>query len=126
MAGNEGVVFLGWRIQRHHERGAGKSYVYIYPATKALVAVMARVKTLCRQSTNLPLNVLLHRLKPDAAGLDHVLQLRLLTRDLQLLEVLPVEAGRQVARAQASAHGLETARCAVRCTPGPGGDAGNR
>jgi hypothetical protein len=34
MAGNEGVVFLGWRIQRHHERGAGKSYVYIYPAKK--------------------------------------------------------------------------------------------
>jgi RNA-directed DNA polymerase len=39
---DEGVVFLGWRIQRHRKRGAGKSYVYIYPAKKALVAVMAR------------------------------------------------------------------------------------
>jgi RNA-directed DNA polymerase len=35
---------------------------------KALVAVMARVKTLCRQSTNLPLNVLLHRLNRMLRG----------------------------------------------------------
>jgi RNA-directed DNA polymerase len=63
-----GVVFLGWRIQRHRKRGAGKSYVYIYPAKKALVAVMAKVKTLCRQSTNLPLDVLLHRLNRMLRG----------------------------------------------------------
>jgi RNA-directed DNA polymerase len=65
---DEGVVFLGWRIQRHRKQGAGKSYVYIYPAKKALVAVMAKVKTLCRQSTNLPLDVLLHRLNRMLRG----------------------------------------------------------
>ena len=65
---DEGVVFLGWRIQRHRKRGAGKSYVYIYPAKKALAAVLAKVKTLCRQSTNLPLDVLLHRLNRMLRG----------------------------------------------------------
>jgi len=65
---DEGLVFLGWRIQRHHKRGTGKSYVYVYPAKKALVAVMAKVKTLCRQSTNLPLDVLLHRLNRMLRG----------------------------------------------------------
>ena len=42
---DEGLVFLGWHIQRHRKRGTGKSYVYVYPAKKALVAVMAKVKT---------------------------------------------------------------------------------
>ncbi len=65
---DEGLVFLGWRIQRHRKRGTGRSYVYVYPAKKALVAVMAKVKTLCRQSTNLPLDVLLHRLNRMLRG----------------------------------------------------------
>ncbi len=65
---DEGLDFLGWRIQRHRKRGTGKSYVYIYPAKKALVAVLAKVKTLCRQSTNLPLDVLLHRLNRMLRG----------------------------------------------------------
>jgi RNA-directed DNA polymerase len=38
------------------------------PPNKALVAVMARVKTLCRQSKNLPLSVLLHRLNRMLRG----------------------------------------------------------
>jgi hypothetical protein len=59
---DEGLVFLGWRIQRHRKRGTGKHYIYIYPAKKALVAVTANVKTICRPSTNLPLEDLLHRL----------------------------------------------------------------
>jgi RNA-directed DNA polymerase len=65
---DEGLVFLGWRIQRHHKRGTGRSYVYVYPAKKALVAVMAKVQTLCRQSTNLPLDALLHRLNRMLRG----------------------------------------------------------
>src|SRR5664279_1427081 len=55
--------------------------------------------------------------QPDAAGLDHVLQVRLLTRDLQLPEVLPVETGHQVARAQAPAHGLEEVAPTLRQRP---------
>ncbi len=65
---DDGLVFLGWRIQRHRKRGTSKSYVYIYPAKKALSAVMVKVKTLCRQSTNLPLEVLLHRLNRMLRG----------------------------------------------------------
>ncbi len=65
---DEGLVFLGWRIQRHHKRGTGRSFVYIYPAKKALSAVMAKVKTLCRQNTNLPLDVLLLRLNRMLRG----------------------------------------------------------
>jgi RNA-directed DNA polymerase len=65
---DEGLVFLGWRIQRHRKRGTGKHYVYVYPAKKALTAVMAKAKTICRQSTNLPLAVLLHRLNRMLRG----------------------------------------------------------
>ena len=56
---DEGLDFLGWRIQRHRKRGTDKYYVYTYPAKKALAAVMAKVRTRCRQNTNLPLEVLL-------------------------------------------------------------------
>ncbi len=65
---DEGLDFLGWRIQRHRKRGAGRSYVYVYPAKKALAAVMAKIKALCRQGTNLPLRVLLHQLNRMLRG----------------------------------------------------------
>jgi RNA-directed DNA polymerase len=65
---DEGLVFLGWRIQRHRKRGTGKHYVYVYPAKKALAAVMAKVKTICRQNTNLPLEVLLRQLNRMLRG----------------------------------------------------------
>jgi RNA-directed DNA polymerase len=65
---DEGLDFLGWRIQRHHQRGTGRYYVYVYPAKKALVAVMAKVKTICRQNTNLPLEDLLHQLNRMLRG----------------------------------------------------------
>jgi RNA-directed DNA polymerase len=65
---DEGLVFLGWRIQRHQKRGTGKRYVYIYPAKKALAAVMAKVKTICRRSMNLPLEDLLRQLNRMLRG----------------------------------------------------------
>jgi RNA-directed DNA polymerase len=65
---DEGFDFLGWRIQRHRKRGATKRYVYTYPAKKALRAVMTKVKTVCRQNTNLPLDVLLHQLNRMLRG----------------------------------------------------------
>ena len=53
---DEGLDFLGWRIQRHRKRGTDRRYVYTYPSKKALRAVMAKVKALCRQvDTNHPL-----------------------------------------------------------------------
>ena len=66
---DEGLDFLGWRIQRHRKRGTDRSYVYTYPARKALRAVMGKVKTCCRRmDTNQPLEVLLRRLNPVLRG----------------------------------------------------------
>jgi RNA-directed DNA polymerase len=66
---DEGLDFLGWRIQRHRKRGTDRYYVYTYPAKKALRAITVKVKTACR-TTNIsqPLSVLLHRLNPMLRG----------------------------------------------------------
>ncbi|MEW2580530.1 group II intron maturase-specific domain-containing protein [Streptomyces syringium] len=65
---DEGLDFLGWRIQRHHKRGTSKQYVYTYPAMKAVRSCAAKVKTICCQDVNLPLEVLLHRLNSLVRG----------------------------------------------------------
>jgi RNA-directed DNA polymerase len=59
---DEGVDFLGFRIQRHQQRGSQRRYVYTYPSKKALAAVKATVRTLTTTMRNQPLGVLLHRL----------------------------------------------------------------
>ena len=59
---DEGVDFLGWRIQRHQQRGSQRRYVYTYPSKKALAAVKATVRALTTTMRNQPLKVLLHRL----------------------------------------------------------------
>jgi RNA-directed DNA polymerase len=59
---DEGVDFLGWRIQRHQQRGSTRRYVYTYPSKKALAAIKAKVRTLTKGMRNQPLRVLLHRL----------------------------------------------------------------
>jgi len=65
----QGLDFLGWRIQRHRKPGTNRYYVYTYPAKKALRAIEAKVKTLCRQvGTNQPLDALLSRLNPVLRG----------------------------------------------------------
>ena len=66
---DEGLDFLGWRIQRHRKRGTTRCYVYTYPAKKALRAVMAKVKTVCRNmDTNQPLDILLIQLNQILQG----------------------------------------------------------
>ncbi len=65
---DEGLDFLGWRIQRHQKRGGNKRYVYTYPAKKALASIVDRVRTITRQGTNLSLSVLLLRLNPVLRG----------------------------------------------------------
>ncbi|MFI6448924.1 group II intron maturase-specific domain-containing protein [Kitasatospora sp. NPDC050543] len=65
----QGLDFLGWRIQRHRKPGANRYYVYTYPAKKALRAITAKVKTLCREvGTNQPLDALLSRINPAVRG----------------------------------------------------------
>jgi RNA-directed DNA polymerase len=65
---DEGLDFLGWHIQRRRKRGTNRRYVYTYPARKALKAVTGKVKTRCRQNTNLPLETLLRQLNPVLRG----------------------------------------------------------
>jgi RNA-directed DNA polymerase len=66
---DEGLDFLGWRIQRHRKRGTDRYYVYTYPAKKALRAITAKVKTACRHmDTNQPLDILLIHLNRILRG----------------------------------------------------------
>ena len=66
---DQGLDFLGWRIQRHRKRGSNRHYVYTYPAKKALRAVTRKIKTLCRQvGTDQSLDALLLRLNPVVRG----------------------------------------------------------
>ena len=66
---DEGLDFLGWRIQRHRKPGTNRYYIYTYHAKKALRAVKAKVKTLCRQiATNQPLDTLLRQLNSALRG----------------------------------------------------------
>lgn len=65
---DEGLDFLGWRIQRRRKPGTNRHYVYTYPAKKALASITGKVKVLCRQDVNLPLTVLLHQLNVVLRG----------------------------------------------------------
>ncbi len=65
---DEGLDSLGWRIQRHQQRGGTKRYVYTYPAKKALASIVEQVRTITRQGTNLSLDVLLLRLNRALRG----------------------------------------------------------
>jgi RNA-directed DNA polymerase len=65
---DDGLDFLGWRIQRRRKRGSGQHYVYNYPAKKSLRAVTAKVKTVCWQDVNLPFETLLYQLNRVLRG----------------------------------------------------------
>ena len=63
-----GFDFLGWRIQRQQKQGAVKRYTYTFPSKDALARIKAKVRTLTRGGTNVPLKVLLYRLNPVLRG----------------------------------------------------------
>src|SRR5688572_1280034 len=66
---DEGVDFLGWRIQRRRKRGTNQHFVYCHPARKAVLAATRKVKTLCRQvEVNQPLDELLRRVNAMLRG----------------------------------------------------------
>src|SRR4029077_16166416 len=54
---DEGLDFLGWRIQRHQKRGTNRHYVSNYPAKKALRSIKPKCKTICRMNVSLPTSV---------------------------------------------------------------------
>ena len=82
---DEGLDFLGWRIQRQVKRGTAKSYVYNYPSKKALGAIMEKVRTLTRQGTNLTLAALLHSLNPVLRGWTNYYRAGVSSRTFQYL-----------------------------------------
>jgi RNA-directed DNA polymerase len=49
---DQGLNFLGMRIQRHRQRGSKRRFVYTYPSRAALMAVKAKVRSITRGSTN--------------------------------------------------------------------------
>jgi len=65
---DEGLDFLGWHIQRHRKRGTDRQYIYTYPSRKAIKAVTAKVKTICRRNVNQPLQTLIRQLNPALRG----------------------------------------------------------
>ncbi|WP_407917775.1 group II intron reverse transcriptase/maturase [Kitasatospora sp. NE20-6] len=66
---DEGLDFLGWRIQRHRKKGTDRHYIYTYPAKKSLRTAMAKVKTMCcRMDTGQPLDALLRQINPSLRG----------------------------------------------------------
>jgi RNA-directed DNA polymerase len=65
---DEGLDFLGWRIQRHRKRGTSRYYVYTYPSRKAVKAVRAKVKAIFRRNVNQPLQTLIRQLNPALRG----------------------------------------------------------
>ncbi|GAB3000338.1 group II intron reverse transcriptase/maturase [Mycobacterium bourgelatii] len=65
----DGLDFLGWHIQRRRKRGTSRSYVYVHPCTKAVLAVKRKLKTLRRTvEPNQPLDDLLRRINSTLRG----------------------------------------------------------
>jgi RNA-directed DNA polymerase len=65
---DEGLDFLGFRIQRRAKKGTSKRVVYTYPAKKALAAIIARVRALTRRTAHPSLAALLRQLNPVLRG----------------------------------------------------------
>jgi RNA-directed DNA polymerase len=64
---DEGIDFLGWRMQRH--RGSdGRRYVYTYPSKRSLASVKAKVKAITQTDHQQTLDQLIHRLNPVLRG----------------------------------------------------------
>ena len=80
---DEGIEFLGWRVQRRRA-STGRSYVYTYASKPSLAAVKAKVKAITRSGPQQSLDQLLHRLNPGAAWLVRILPWRRVRAHLQL------------------------------------------
>ena len=65
---DEGLDFLGFRIQRKRKRGSGKRYVYTYPSKKAVMAIKAKVRALTHRSAFPTLAAMLSRVNSTLRG----------------------------------------------------------
>ena len=59
---DEGLDFLGFRIQRRRKRGTARKYVYTYPSKKALASITGKVRALTSRSRFATLADLLRQL----------------------------------------------------------------
>jgi RNA-directed DNA polymerase len=64
---DEGIEFLGWRLQRQRASN-GRSYVYTYASKPSLAAVKAKIKAITRCGPNQTLGQLLQRLNAVLRG----------------------------------------------------------
>lgn len=99
---DEGLDFLGFRIQRQVKRGSTKAFVYTWPSKKALASIMAKVKAITRQGTNNPLSDLLRQVNLALRGWAMYFRQRRVEADLQLPEPLHVAPGGRMAPPKAS------------------------
>jgi RNA-directed DNA polymerase len=65
---DQGLDFLGWRIQRHRRQGDTRQFIYTYPSKKALTSITGKIKTICQQDQNLDLAIVLHQLNSVLRG----------------------------------------------------------
>ncbi len=65
---DDGLDFLGFRIQRKVKPGTTKKYVYTWPSKKALASIVGKVRMLTRRRRHRTLADLLHHLTPVLRG----------------------------------------------------------
>lgn len=66
---DDGLDFLGWRIQRHRKRGTNRYHVYTYPSRKSVRTIARKVKQQCRKTgVGVTLDVLLIQLNQMMRG----------------------------------------------------------
>jgi RNA-directed DNA polymerase len=65
---DEGLDFLGFRIQRRLKPGTTRRVVYTYPSKKALAAITGRVRALTQRTAHPSLAALLRQLNPVLRG----------------------------------------------------------
>jgi RNA-directed DNA polymerase len=65
---DEGLDFLGFRIQRRVKRGTARKHVYTYPSKKALASIIGKVRALTRGSRHRTLADLLRQVNAVLRG----------------------------------------------------------
>jgi RNA-directed DNA polymerase len=65
---DEGLDFLGFRIQRQPQPGSAKRYIYVYPSRDALMRIKSKIRALTRSNLNQPLRALILKLNAVLRG----------------------------------------------------------
>jgi len=65
---DEGFDFLGFRIQRHIQKGGTRSYVYSYPSRKSVQTMRRKLKAATKRITHQPADQLFKQVNPMVAA----------------------------------------------------------